>query len=87
MATIKAKWHRSVRVRAYESELVELSVETTVDEVNDGPAVQNAAGLYAQLKREGDKIVAEILSAVEPPQVSGARLPKGGPTEPDPFVT
>jgi hypothetical protein len=84
MATIKAKWHRSIRVRAYESELVELSVETTVDEVNDGPAVSNAAGLYAQLKKEGDKIVAEILAAGGSSDVPNISPQK--PTEPDPFV-
>lgn len=62
MATIKATWKRTVRVREYESETLELSVERNWDEVNDGDAVMASCALNRQLAREGDALVLERLS-------------------------
>jgi len=62
MAVIRATWKRTVRVREYESETLELTVERGWDEVNDGDAVKAAVDLDRELAREGDALVAERLS-------------------------
>jgi len=62
MATIRASFKRVIRLREYESETIELSVERNHDEINDGDAVKHGvANLYRQLAEQGDEIVAERL--------------------------
>jgi hypothetical protein len=62
MAMIKATWKRTVRIREYEGETLELSVERGWDELNDGDAVNAAVDLDRELARAGDSLVAERLS-------------------------
>jgi hypothetical protein len=97
MATIRAGWKRTIRVAAYENETLELGVEASWDEVNDGPIVAGVAALNRKLTKVGDALVAERLAAV--PEVNAdtaqvqnvsksvtRRLAVQRPTEPDPFV-
>jgi len=95
MALIKAVWKRTVRLREYEGETLELSVERNWDEVNDGDAVKAAVELDRELARAGDALVAERLSERLVPHASqdkpAARSPRPGgfgsqPEAPDPFV-
>jgi hypothetical protein len=73
MAKIKATWSRSIRIRQYENETLELGAEA---EVLDAPAealAEQAAGLFRALAARGDALVSER----EPgePQGRPLRLP------------
>lgn len=68
MATIKAMWRRTVRLKEYESETLELEVERGWDEVNDGDAVRAAVELNRELAEVGDALITERLEErMKPP--------------------
>lgn len=62
MAMIRAAWKRTVRVREYESETLELAVERDWSETGTLDAVQAAVDLDRELALAGDALVAERLA-------------------------
>jgi hypothetical protein len=64
MSTISATWKRSIRVREYETETLELSVEKNEDdELGGSDLVALARLLDKALAEAGDALVAERLQA------------------------
>lgn len=93
MATISATWKRSVRVREYETETLELHVEKNVD-MPGVNLIEEVAALDGMLAAAGDALVVERMEARAATSAPQARrpaprpsaLPDGGPMAPDPFV-
>jgi hypothetical protein len=102
MATIRASWKRTVQVKPYESETLELAVEQDVDITVGGNSLDTADTLVkatAQLDRmlagAGDALVLERLNlrvteatseTTEPEPGPKPRAPRRAPTEPSTVV-
>jgi exosome complex RNA-binding protein Rrp4 len=70
MAIIRATFKRVIRLREYENETIELTVEQSHDEINDGDAVKHGVvSLFRQLSEQADTLVAERLGTMRPGQV------------------
>lgn len=80
---IRATWHRTIRVKQYESESLELAVEIPESDGND------LLGAVEELSRDlsalGDRLVVERLRAHSSGQ-QGATGASPGPTEPDTYL-
>ena len=94
MAMIKAGWKRTVRVKEYESETLELAVEKNIgDDFRDVDLVAHAKMLDKLLAEAGDALVVERLEArlatitshERPIPVPGTmgRAPRSEPQAPD----
>lgn len=86
MATIRAAWKRTVRVKEYESETLELMVERDLSDtvLSQGEVIAVAVTLDRDLALAGDALVAERLQArVEGTQGAVDRTP---PARPRPSV-
>lgn len=82
MATISATWRRTISVRPYETETLELSVE---QDTSSSHPVDRTAELSRELSSVGDTLIAERLRALG--KVEEKKAPTAAaPTEPDPFV-
>jgi hypothetical protein len=84
MALVKAVWRRTVQVKPYETETLELGVEKSAsDQFGGDELVALAQGLDRILARAGDELVRERLAerVAEQP-----RSDLSAPTEPDPLV-
>lgn len=85
MATIRASWKRTVQVKPYESETLELSVEQNVD--GDGPRddadakvlVRLAQDLDRTLAAAGDALILERLNIRVVEATPGVEAPEPGP--------
>jgi hypothetical protein len=80
MATIKARWSRTIQNKPYEPETFELSVEQVCD--TDDDPVASVALLQSDLAKQGDITVRARLAAINGPY--DHEIP--GPTEPDPLM-
>jgi hypothetical protein len=98
MARISATWKRSVRVREYETETLELFVERDFMDVPSENLVAAAVNMDRDLAHAGDALVAERLEArigsdvQSPPRGVdfSKRLKAGkpaGPSDPDPLLS
>lgn len=97
MATVRATWKRSVRVKEYETETLELMVEKDFNVVGLN-LVEEAVALDRELASAGDALVSERLEARIGPDVQSPprgvdfskRLKAGkpsGPSDPDPLLS
>jgi len=85
MATIRAAWKRTIRVREYESETLELMVEKNVLDADDASHVAAAAQLDRDLALAGDALVAERLEVrmtTPEPKAGAPRARAGSPSLP-----
>jgi len=74
MAEIKATYRRTFQLRAYESEVVELSV---TDEVPAGVDTADLAGrLHAQLAEVGDAVVLDRMARAPQAKIDAPRVDK-----------
>lgn len=80
---VSASWRRTVQVRPYESETLELSVEeeSSVQPTRD-EEINGVAGLSRGLSALGDVLIAERLRAHKGPEPVGEEPP----ADPDPFL-
>jgi len=86
---IRAAWSRTIQVKPYESERLELAIEDDgfeppTDKTGAAFALKETAALSRQLSALGDELIAERLRAHAPkPPVALSHLP----AEPDPWLS